>query len=375
MAERTILLVEDEQPLLEVFAEAITEMGHRVVCASRGDDGLAKARAEKPDLILADHMLPGRTGLELLRELRTEDGLGRVPVILMSAGRPRGWEEAWRFVPKPVALGDLEAAVRDGLSAGGSPDSRGPGRPINVAPLVLAREEMLNWVAHEIRSPLAVALMSIDMLKGRLEDRAPEALPRLQVARRNLVRMNDIVASILDAACLEEGRIELRPAPVAIVPFVSNVVREWREGHPEANLVAELADAPAVVRMDQPRVRQILDNLFTNALKYAGVERPIVVSLEHRPSAVAIRLRDHGPGIPREELRHIFDRFVRADDTPGRGHGLGLYIAAALARLHAGSLEADAADGGGTVFSLTLPTADAEHFSAPPRDEFQTNVG
>jgi signal transduction histidine kinase len=359
MTDRTVLLVEDEEPLLEVFAEAISDMGHRVVCASRGDDGLAKAREERPDLILADHMLPGRTGLELLRELRTENGLSRIPVVLMSAGKPRGFEEAWRFLPKPVALGDLEAAVRDGLTVGASTDQQRYGRPINVSPLVLAREEMLNWVAHEIRSPLGVALLSIDMLRGRLADRAPDALPRLQVARRHLLRMNDLVASILDAAYLEEGRIALKPSPVEIVPFVNNIVREWREGHPEMRVVADLVDAPVMVRMDQQRVRQILDNLFTNALKYAGVDNPIVVSLEHRPDTVAIRLRDHGPGIPREHLRHIFDRFFRADETPGRGHGLGLYIAAALARLHAGSLEAEPAEGGGTIFSLTLPAAGA----------------
>jgi two-component system, sensor histidine kinase and response regulator len=359
MAERTVLLVEDEQPLLEVFAEAIADMGHRVVCASRGDEGLAKAREEKPDLILTDHMLPGRTGLELLRELRTENGLSRVPVVLMSAGTPRGFEEAWRFLPKPVALGDLEVAVREGLSVGGSTDPPPSGRPINVSALVLAREEMLNWVAHEIRSPLGVALMCIDMLRGRLADRAPDAVPRLQVARRHLLRMNDLVASILDAAYLEEGRIELKRSPVEIVPFVKNIVRDWREAHPEASVLVDLTDAPVVVRMDEARVRQILENLFTNALKYGGKDGPIVVSLEQRSETVAIRLRDHGPGIPREQLRHVFDRFFRADDAPGRGHGLGLYIAAALARLHAGSLEANPADGGGTIFSLTLPIADA----------------
>jgi len=357
MAERTVLLVEDEQPLLEVFAEAIADMGHRVVCASNGDEGLAKAREQKPDLILADHMLPGRTGLALLRELRTENGLSRVPVVLMSAGKPRGHEEAWRFLSKPFALGDLEAAVRDGLAAGGAPEAANSRRPINVAPLVLAREEMLNWVAHEIRSPLGAALLSIDMVQGRLAERAPEVLPRLQVARRQLLRMNDLVASILDAACLEEGRIELKTSPIRIVPYLNEVIRDWREAHPKASIAAELADVPVAVRIDQARVRQILDNLFTNALKYAGAEKPIVVSLEQRPDAIAIRLRDHGPGIPREQLRHVFDRFFRVDDTAGRGHGLGLYIAAALARLHAGSLQADLADGGGTVFSLMLPTA------------------
>lgn len=251
-------------------------------------------------------------------------------------------------------------AYRHDVSALGAPDRvvvRSPA--LRVGQDVVGLADFLKGVRRLLARDVGAALMSIEILLGRLADRAPDALPRLEVARRQLLRTNDLVASILDAAYLEEGRIELKPTRVEIVPFVNNMLRDWREAHPNASVVADFVAAPVVVRIDPPRIRQILDNLFINAIKYAGADKPIVVSLEHRPETVAIRLRDHGPGIPREQLRHVFDRFFRADDTPGRGHGLGLYIAAALARLHAGTLEADAADGGGTVFSLTLPTATA----------------
>lgn len=354
----TILIAEDEQPLLEAFAEIAKAMGHDALTAIDGDEALAVARRAKPDLIIADCMMPGRTGVELVRTLRTENGLAQVPVVLMSAGRPRGADEAWRFLAKPVELAVVEKAIREGLAANeGGMTRPHTGKPLNISPAALAREEMLNWVAHEIRSPLSAATIALGMVERQVLERVPESHGRFDMIRRQHARMNELVSSILDAARLEDGHLTLKLERFEIGGFIRELVDDWAAAHSELRIDVHVPDAPADVVMDPLRMRQIIDNLLTNAMKYAGTEQPVSLLVEAEAGDIVVRVRDRGPGIPAEQLPRIFDRFYRAEELAGRGHGLGLYIASAVARLHGGSLRAESEIGRGSTFTLRLPRA------------------
>lgn len=355
MTGATVLIADDEQGLLDIFVEVISGRGHKAVAATDGDAALTLARQHHPNLILADYMMPRRTGLELLRALRTENGFGRVPVVLMSAGRPRGVEEAWRFLSKPISLEDLENVVNEGLSMNGA--GRTAAKPLNVSPLALAREDMLNWVAHEIRSPLGTALLSIAVLDRQLSERAADLKPRAETVRRQLVKMNELVTSILEAASLEDGQITLRRAIWNVNDFVTEVVDDWRQSYLGVTIALRPALENAPVLIDRVRMRQVLDNLVSNAIKYAGAEKPIEIVVDAVEDQVTISVVDRGPGIPPEQAARVFDRFYRADDSPGRGHGLGLYIAAAVTRLHGGSLKLASEPGVGSTFTVHLTRA------------------
>ncbi len=100
----------------------------------------------------------------------------------------------------------------------------------------------------------------------------------------------------------------------------------------------------------------MLDNLLSNAVKYGRPANRVDVRAEASPGRALIHVRDHGQGISASELPRIFDRFHRAEGATGEGHGLGLYIAAALAKLHGGSLHARSQRGEGATFTLTLPS-------------------
>jgi CheY-like chemotaxis protein len=120
-----VLVAEDEPALLESFCELVRNLGHECVAAQDGNQALELARTRHPQLIIADLMMPGRTGIDLIRALRQELALSRVPVILLSAGRPTAAEqkEAWRFLPKPISVDALESAVRDALEQRGQAES------------------------------------------------------------------------------------------------------------------------------------------------------------------------------------------------------------------------------------------------------------
>jgi two-component system sensor histidine kinase/response regulator len=354
-----VLIAEDEEAMLEIFAQVVEDLGHRTLRASNGEEALLLARTEAPDLVVSDHMMPRRTGVELLRTLRADERLRTVPFLLLSAARPRGLEEADVFLSKPVELDTFEAAVEQVLrsrAGAGPPREAGPPEPRADRSSATAREEMLNWVAHEIKTPLSSARLNAQLLLRRLGERdAAEETKRTETILHQLDRMNELVTSILDAARLSEGKVALRREPGELSAFLQEVVREWRELQPQVAFTLKGQAQRVELSFDAERVRYILNNLLSNAVKYGGAARRVEVALELTPGLAIVQVRDWGLGISAAELPNIFERFHRAELAGGHGHGLGLYIAAALARLHGGSLAAQSTLGEGSTFSLRLP--------------------
>jgi two-component system sensor histidine kinase/response regulator len=358
---KVVLLAEDEAALLEVFASVVTELGHTVLCAHAGDEALGLARAHQPDLIISDHMMPGMTGLELLRTVRHDERLAETPFILVSAARPQGASEASAYLAKPVSLETFERTVQERLLAAREGVRRPEGAPLTQAPetaSTLARAEMLNWVAHEIKTPLSSARLNLEMLLRNLGGDAADAQRRrATVALNQLDRMGKLVSSVLEASQLADGRLKLQREPGELRGFLQEVVRYWKDTRPDFEFVLELPPEPVTVQMDAERIRQIIDNLVSNAVKYGGGSTRVELALEVSPGRAAITVTDHGQGMDAAELPRIFDRFHRAEGSTGQGHGLGLYIASAMARLHGGGLQVRSQRGVGSSFTLSLPLA------------------
>ncbi|WP_223635805.1 HAMP domain-containing sensor histidine kinase [Corallococcus sp. EGB] len=353
-----VLIAEDEEALLEVFSEVVEDLGHRVVRAHNGEEALMLARTETPDLVVSDHMMPRRTGMQLLHAMRSEPTLSDVPFLLLSAARPQGREAAQTFLAKPVDLATFEQAVSSALQqrATTREDAAPTAREAASTAMSLAREEMLNWVAHELKTPLSSARLNTQLLLRKVQKRGIEDERRsAEAVLRQLDRMNGLVTSILDASRLADGKLELKLQPTALAPFLEELVQEWRELQPEMDFSLQAGEPVEPLLLDAERLRQVLNNLLSNAVKYSGTSRHIEVGLTLNPGLVLIHVRDWGVGIPASALPHVFDRFQRADTDRDRGHGLGLFIAAALAKLHGGSLSVRSALGEGSTFTLRLP--------------------
>ncbi|HZI16790.1 MAG TPA: hybrid sensor histidine kinase/response regulator [Myxococcus sp.] len=353
-----VLIVEDEEALLEIFAEVVEGLGHRAVRAHNGEEALMLARTEPPDLVVSDHMMPRRTGVELLRALRSEPQTAAIPFVLLSAARPAGREAADTFLTKPVDLSTFEEVVAAALKArpATAPEHAGAGteepRPASSA----WREEMLNWVAHELKTPLSAARLNVQVLLRKVEQRgAEDELRSAHAVLRQLDRMNGLITSILDASRLSEGKLELQPEHADLATFLRELVQEWRELQPQVDFRLVGAEQPMPLALDTERVRQVLNNLLSNAVKYRGSVPRVELTLSSSPGLAVIQVRDWGVGMPASRLPTIFDRYRRADEDAARGHGLGLFIASELARLHGGSLAVRSALGEGSTFTLRLP--------------------
>jgi two-component system sensor histidine kinase/response regulator len=358
---KVVLLAEDEEALLEVFSSVVTELGHSVLCAQAGDEALGLARAHQPDLIISDHMMPGMTGMDFLRSVRKDERLADTPFILVSAALPQGAQEADAYLAKPVSLESFERAVQQGLLAAGAREGRPEGVPLTQTPetaLNLARAEMLSWVAHEIKTPLSSARLNLEMMIRQMRGDAADAQRRRGTAAlKQLDRMDTLVSSVLEASQLSDGRIKLQREPCDLSAFLQGVVRYWRDTRPDFEFALALPSETVTAQVDPERVRQILNNLVSNAVKYGGASSRVELKLELSPGRALIAVTDHGQGMDAAELPRIFDRFHRAAGSRGEGHGLGLYIASALARLHGGTLQVRSQRGEGTTFTLSLPLA------------------
>jgi two-component system phosphate regulon sensor histidine kinase PhoR len=223
------------------------------------------------------------------------------------------------------------------------------------------RKDFVANVSHELRTPLSV-------IKGYAETLIDnhEAMPTadrekfLRTILRHAERLNSLLEDLLMLSRLESTSPALNREPLRVSGLINTVLEDYR-GRPVAaahQIVCELDPAPAAVSVDSLRITQALENLLDNALKYTPAGSRIMVAVATKEREVEIRVQDNGPGIPAEDLPHIFERFYRVDKGRSRekgGTGLGLSIVKHIVQLHGGRVWAESAPGQGTTIGFSLP--------------------
>ncbi len=215
--------------------------------------------------------------------------------------------------------------------------------------------------SHELRTPLTVLRADVERAMHPGTTRG-DRMVALEEALQETARMADLVDSLLTLARADEGRFDIHRTPVEIEPLV-------REVYETAVILGEHAGHElslptlenAIVMGDRTRLRQLLLNLVTNAIKYTPRGGRVELSATRRPdNEIAIVVRDTGIGMAANDLAHIFDRFWRADRVRSRasergGFGLGLSICQWIVQAHGGTIAAQSRLGRGSVFTVVLP--------------------
>ena len=221
------------------------------------------------------------------------------------------------------------------------------------------QQRFVSDVSHELRTPLTTVRMAADLLYERRGAYDEPTRRSVELLAAQLDRFESLLADLLEisrfdagAAVLEAEENDLRAIVRRVVegsrPLAARMGCEIRVSEPSTAVIAEV---------DSRRIERILRNLLVNALEH-GRERPVEVAVAGRPDAVAVTVRDHGPGLAPDEAALVFNRFWRADPSRARtmgGSGLGLAIALEDARLHGGWLQVWGQPGVGSVFRLTVP--------------------
>lgn len=220
------------------------------------------------------------------------------------------------------------------------------------------RAAFLAAMSHELRSPLNAILGFADVLLAEVDGPlTADARDEVQQIRDSGTHLSTLIHDILELSALESGQLRLEPKPADVVAIASEVVREARGVVGDRPLTLSVTgEASLVARVDARRVRQILGNLVSNAIKFTASG-----SVQVRVSRVAymavLEVVDTGPGIGEEERARVFQEFkqARGEAKQRRGTGLGLAIARRLVLLHHGTIHVDSKLGAGSTFVVRLP--------------------
>ena len=219
----------------------------------------------------------------------------------------------------------------------------------DVRDMLEAKQQLLLAISHELRSPLTRAKVALEFLEDG------------QV-KHNLLgdvrEMERLIADLLESERMNAGHTTLRRSTVELGAMLQSLIHtEFGDRFQRINL--HLPAEPVVRELDEVRVRLVAKNLIENALRYTPPDvAPVEVELLAKPGMVVLRVRDHGPGIPKEHLPRVTEPFYRADPARSRstgGLGLGLYLAKRIAEAHRGSLVIESELGQGTLCTVTIP--------------------
>lgn len=222
------------------------------------------------------------------------------------------------------------------------------------------REEFAAVVAHDLRTPTQAILLQVGSLLRQARDgqvMVPVAtLERMQRSGELLAHM---VRDLLDTERIETERLSLSLRTVSLPDAVTALVDRIRPTLGAHPVRVSVDPGAAPVRADPVRLDQILTNLLENAAKYSDEGQPIEVRVGPAGSGALVSVTDHGPGIPPDEQRRLFDRYYQARRAREKktGLGLGLYIAKGLVDAHGGRIEVRSQPGRGSTFSVWLPAA------------------
>ncbi|MGC4880017.1 sensor histidine kinase [Micromonospora sp. DT43] len=218
------------------------------------------------------------------------------------------------------------------------------------------RRTMVNDVAHELRTPLSNIRT---WLEAAQDDLAPTDAQLLALLHEEALLLQHVIDDLGDLAAADAGTLRINPEPTDLRHVLAHVVDSHRGSAFAAGVRLELsAVGDPVVRADQVRLRQVVGNLISNAIRHTPSGGSVTVGV----NGTTISVRDTGGGIAPADLPKIFDRFWRADESRSRvtgGSGLGLAIARHLTEAHGGTIDVESELGRGTLFTVRLPDSDS----------------
>jgi signal transduction histidine kinase len=382
------LLIIDDEPQLRMNLRILLErLGFQVREAGNGREGLEACAREHPALVLLDARMPEMDGYEVCARLQQDPVLREIPVIFMSGlldpqDRVRALEAgAVDFMTKPYHLAEVQARVRTHLEL--QEQRRGLRQRNEELRLSLEEMEVLNrkllelnerlrqseglksrflaMMRNEINNPLASLLAA-----GR--ELGDPALARARVAALGKVVASEAfgldfqIQNIFCAAELESGEIFPAIAAVEVRSVIQDVLDSF--GHEAVSRAVELVlEAPAdppVFWTDAGKLRLIVANLISNAIKFNHPGGSVKVQIHQAEGALCLEVEDTGCGIASELQAAIFERFHQLQEGPSRPHtgqGLGLSVAKALAEFLGGSITLTSTPGQGSRFICRLPVS------------------
>ncbi len=239
-----------------------------------------------------------------------------------------------------------------------------------LSKLSTMQQRFVQDVSHELRTPLATIKLSADVIEQRREELPPAARRQLDRLREQIDRFQNLLVDLLEMSRYDAGAVtaEFEEADInGLVGYAIVNLQELADAK-QCQIVVDIPSGPVLAQVDARRIERILRNLLSNAIEH-GEGKPVEVRVAASKLSVAVTVTDHGIGMTKTQVEHVFDRFWRGDPSRKRtsgGTGLGLAIATEDAKVHGGSLLAYSRPNEGATFRLLIPRVPGQETGAAP---------
>ena len=365
-----ILIVDDNPSNLDLLARLLRDADYKVRAVTSGRRTLDSARLAPPELMLLDITMPDMDGYEVCRSFKGDPGLALIPIIFISAlDDPLDKVKAFTiggadYITKPFQMQEVLARVRHQLALSQlRADLELRNRNLEAAMAKLKRlDEEKNYlmgvVAHDLRNPLAGIVLAAQLIHEG------EDLHLIHQQANRIVRagsdMVGLVSRLLDMAAIESGALKPCPAAFDLGAATREVIehnRRWAATK-RLRIVEALPADPLEAVADVKFLKEILDNLIANAIKFSPPDRTVTVCCGVEAGLIHVSVEDQGPGFTEEDRKHLYSRFVRLSALPTAGErstGLGLSIVKQMIDAMNGAVWVDSEPAQGSTFHVELP--------------------
>ncbi len=369
-----VLVVDDLESNRIALVRILQKEGLSADEALDGLDALEKARKGNYDTILLDVMMPRLDGLGALAILKQERELADTPVIMLSAFNESkavldcialGADD---FLQKPIDRALLLARLASCLRRKHLQDREREhllqleANNLELKRLNQLKSRFLAVAAHDLKNPMSTVLLLVDKLLQMEASVAALAEQKLVAGRirDSIHRMLGIVQGLMDSALYEAEHFTLRRRILDLTGLVKFIIEENRTyaASKRIHLQGFLPSGPMFVDADEMRIREALDNLVNNAIKFSPLDRTVEITLCEADSQARIWVKDHGPGLTDADMASVFGPYQRLSAMPTGSEisiGIGLSIVKQMVELHGGRVWVASEHGKGATFYLELP--------------------
>ena len=357
------MVVDDQPQNVKLVSELLTvAMGYQVLKATSGQEALSLLKKTLPDLILLDVLMPEQDGVETCKIIKEKPEFADIPIIFLSAADDKNLivqaleSGGVDYVTKPFSRAELLTRVRTHLALKHARDS--------LKALAEDKDELLGILTHDLKNHLGGMQMSAQLLQDRMSSRLNDEKFTQLVDNilQNTTQMLAFVKEFL-ANSMAERVIQFNVEPVNLAQAAHHAVRQYQltAERKDIELICQLNHDSSAIEADPSALKQILDNLISNAIKFSPSNRKIYITVAPvKGDCVECCIRDEGPGFTDEDKLHMFRRYARLTARPTAGEpstGLGLSIVKKLVEAMNGHLRLDSTLGQGSAFTVRLPKA------------------
>lgn len=375
MSNERILVVDDEESVREMVARIIDLMGHEVVTANHGKQALEVLRGAPFTILVTDIKMPEMDGVELMKAARGEFPDLQIICMTGHAGSYSYTDVvshgAADYITKPFSIDEMKAklnrVIREKDLIGDLTQKSIELERANQELMRLdqMKSTFISSVSHELRTPLTVIKEFISlMLEGHAGALTEDQREYLEIAKKNILRLTNLIETLLDFSRIESGKgLKLKFEPVRLLEVVEDALMTLSQQAEGKRITIENLLDPdlPVILIDRNRMAEVFINLVGNGIKFTPPGGKIKIDakgLTEKRNYLKLVVSDTGIGIAPEDLPKVFDRFYQGQRTQEGiivGTGLGLAITKEVIEGHHGTIQAESKPGGGTSFIFSLP--------------------